>query len=71
LEYMNTNHYKNINKLVFEYSFDKDKSIPRFLKIIENLKKHFKNVVYTKVKQSELVYNYYPACEMVYCWERI
>lgn len=56
-----------IKKLVFEYSFDVDKSIPRFLKIIDNLKKHFLAVFYTKVNPTELEYTYYPPACMVYC----
>lgn len=58
---------KHINKLVYEYSFDFDKSIPRFMKIIDKLRKHFKYIYYTKVKENELEYNYYPPQCMVYC----
>lgn len=58
---------KNIKKLVYEYSFDIDKSIPRFLNIIKKLKKHFRNVSYDKVKSNELEYNYFPPCVNVYC----
>lgn len=58
---------KPIKKLVFEYSFDFDKSIPRFLKIIEKLRKHFKVVSYSKVKDHELEYNYFPPCVNVFC----
>ena len=67
LEYMDESHFKSLNKLVFEYSFDKDRSIPRFNKIIEKLKKNFDNVKF-KVKQDQLEYNYFPACDNVYCW---
>ena len=58
---------KPIKKLVFEYSFDFDKSIPRFLKIIEKLRKHFKVVSYSKVKDNELEYSYFPPCVNVFC----
>jgi hypothetical protein len=54
-------------KLVFEYSFDIDNSIPRFLNIIDNLRKYFTTVYYTKVKEDELVYNHFPAATIVYC----
>lgn len=56
-----------INKLVFEYSFDRDPSIPRFVAILNRLRKVFPTVYTTKVKEDELVYKYYPACTMVYC----
>lgn len=56
-----------IDKLVFEYSFDVDPSIPRFLNIIEKLKKSFSTVHYTKVKADESEYKYYPRATMVFC----
>lgn len=56
----------NTKKLVFEYSFDIDPSIPRFIKIVERLEKYFTVVNYSKVKPNELVYNYFPAATMVY-----
>ena len=67
LENIPLNHFKGIKKLVYEYSFDIDKSIPRFLKIIEKLKRHFKHVSYGKVKVTDLEYNYFPPCVNVYC----
>ena len=69
LEFLTATHYKqyNIQKLVFEYSFDVDRSIPRFLRIIHNLKKYFSRVHYDKVKENELEYNYFPACTNVFC----
>lgn len=54
-------------KLTFEYSFDVDNYIPRFISIINNLKKYFKVVHYTKVKPDEEYYNHFPAMSMVYC----
>ena len=57
----------NTKKLVFEYSFDIDPSIPRFLKIIEELRKYFTTVSYSKVKDNELLYKHFPAMTIVYC----
>lgn len=57
----------NTQKLVFEYSFDIDNSIPRFLDIIDSLREYFDFVYYTKVKEDELVYNHFPAATIVYC----
>jgi FkbM family methyltransferase len=53
LEFLKPSDYKKygIKKMVFEYSFDIDNSIPRFLKIMDRLKKYFKNVHWTKVKR--------------------
>jgi FkbM family methyltransferase len=59
--------WDGINRLVFEYSFDVDPSIPRFLAIIERLRRFFRLVHYTKVKSDELEYNYFPRATMVYC----
>lgn len=67
LENIDWNHFSQIQKLVFEYSFDIDSSIPRFLKIISRLQSAFKTVHYTKVKSNELYYTYYPPCTNVYC----
>lgn len=69
LEYVCADDWKKwqTKKLVFEYSFDIDPSIPRFLKIIAELKKYFKTVYYSKVKDTELEYKYFPAMTIVYC----
>jgi FkbM family methyltransferase len=69
LETMKLEDWKRtqVKKLVFEYSFDIDPSIPRFLEIIKNLRKYFKMVHYTKVKENELEYRYFPAMTLVYC----
>lgn len=67
LEHIPLKYFENINKLVFEYSFDIDRSIPRFLEIINRLKTVFSVVYYTKVKDNQMEYNYFPACTNVYC----
>jgi hypothetical protein len=67
LENIDLNYLKNIRKLVFEYSFDVDKSIPRFLNIIKRLKQEFNLIHYDKVKENELEYNYFPPATMIYC----
>lgn len=59
--------YPQIKKLVFEYSFDIDPSIPRFIEIINNLKNCFTTVHYTKVNPNDLEYKYYPPCTNVFC----
>lgn len=67
LEALKPSDYKGIEKMVFEYSFDIDPSIPRFLAIIKKLRKVFNVVHYTKVKENELEYKHFPAMTMVYC----
>ena len=57
----------NTKKLTFEYSFDIDPYIPRFLEIIQNLEKYFSTVSYSKVKPEEEYYKHFPAATMVYC----
>jgi len=58
-----------IRKLVFEYSFDIDPSIARFMSIIDQLRQYFDVVNYSKVKATEQFYRYFPAMTMVYCFK--
>jgi FkbM family methyltransferase len=67
LEHLKPSDYQKINKMVFEYSFDIDKSIPRFMKIINHLKTIFILVHYDKVNPNESEYNYFPASTLVFC----
>jgi FkbM family methyltransferase len=67
LESLTEHDYTGIHKMVFEYSFDVDDSIPRFMNIIRKLSKVFTTVYYTKVKPDELHYTYFPAMTIVYC----
>jgi FkbM family methyltransferase len=69
LEHLTPDDYaKNgIRKMVFEYSFDVDSYIPRFLAIINKLRQYFSVVHYTKVKENEEHYRYFPAATIVYC----
>jgi hypothetical protein len=59
LELLKPEDYRNSNiqKLVFEYSFDFDKSIPRFLKIVDTLKEYFRVVEFSKFKEGENSYS--------------
>jgi FkbM family methyltransferase len=69
LETVDMSVFKNIRKFIFEYSFDRDKSIPRFMNIIKKLQSIF-YVQYNKVNPNELVFNYYPFCVNVYCIQK-
>ena len=68
LETIPLHYLKNIKALVFEYTFDVDPSIPRFLRIINRFRSIFDTIHYTKVKENELEYKYYPPCTNVYMW---
>lgn len=67
LEGMLLKSFDGIHKLVFEYSFDVDRSIPRFMAIIKKLRQCFAMVHYDKVRSDELEYKYFPACTLVFC----
>jgi len=56
-----------IQRLVFEYSFDFDRSIERFFRIITRLKQFFNHIHYTKPNPNQAVYKYYPPSEIVFC----
>ena len=63
---------RHLKKLVFEYTFDADPSIPRFMNIIQLLRKSFtivkfKNQLNQLHSRNETVYNYYPLCTTVFC----
>ena len=68
LEQLTPGDYTGIKKMVLEYSFDVDRSIPRFLRIMDRLKTYFPNVHWTKVKANEEFYNYFPAATLVFCY---
>lgn len=67
LEQLDFSLEPQIRKLVFEYSFDIDRSISRFMSIIKKLEGVFSVVHYTKVKPDEEFYTYYPPCVNVFC----
>lgn len=57
----------NIKKLVFEYSFDFDRSIPRFLNVISQLKKYFDVVKFGSFDTTKEFYIWYPPSQIVHC----
>jgi len=61
------NKMPNVKKLVFEYTFDADSSIPRFRKIISQLRETFDVVHYKKFDETQEEYTFYPPCQIVYC----
>jgi len=56
-----------IKKLVFEYSFNCDSSIPRFIKIIRLLEQHFTIVKFNGVNENEKEFKHWPNGVLVYC----
>lgn len=69
---------KQIKKLVFEWSFDIDPSLPRFCNVIDELKKHFNLQTgisekrYNEVFKKEPVWkdSWFPACMTIFCMRK-
>ena len=61
---------KPVKKLVFEWSFDRDNSIPRFLEVSESLRKVYSNVKYGKFDESQERWkgSWFPPCRTVWCY---
>jgi FkbM family methyltransferase len=61
---------RKFNKLVFEWSFDIDGSIPRFVSAVGGLRGVYSNVVYAKFDESKPVWDksWFPPCRTVWCW---
>jgi FkbM family methyltransferase len=70
------NTKRKFKKMVFEWSFDIDPSLPRFWKIIEKLDKNYKvSNVGNTAKFKTRDYNvwqksWFPACTNVFCYEK-
>ena len=58
---------EHVTHLVFEYSFDVDPSIPRFKKIIDNLKEHFSFVHHRKMHWDQSEYKFWPPATIIFC----
>ena len=56
-----------VRKLVFEYTFDADPSISRFLRIATLLRKSFRVVHHRKIDPREKEYTHFPPAVTVYC----
>jgi hypothetical protein len=69
LESLTKEHVQNVNKLVFEYSFDVDTSIKRFKDIIAHLETLFDTVKYRGVPDIERwdIKTMFPHCRNVFC----
>ena len=69
LESLTKEQVQNVNKLVFEYSFDVDTSIKRFKNIIAHLETLFDTVRYKPVPDIERwdIKTMFPHCRNVFC----
>jgi hypothetical protein len=69
LESLTKEQVQNVNKLVFEYSFDVDTSIQRFKNIIAHLETLFDTVKYKGVPDIERwdIKTMFPHCRQVWC----
>jgi len=67
LESMKPEEWPNfVTHLVFEYSFDVDPSIPRFKKIIDNLKERFGFVHHRKMHWDQDEYKFWPPATIIF-----
>ena len=57
----------HVTHLVFEYTFDVDPSVPRFKRIIDNLKQNFSFVHHKKMPEGLEKYKFWPPCVNVFC----
>lgn len=57
-------------RLVYEWSFDIDGSIPRFQGVVAGLRKAYKNVAYSRFDETVPVWgaSWFPPCRTVWCW---
>ena len=59
--------WKNVNKLVFEYSFDIFPSVDRFRKMLKKLARHFDIIHAPNIPADVKEYKFWPAAVLVYC----
>lgn len=58
---------QKVDKMVFEFTFDADPSVARFMAITDKLRQSFTTVHHRKIQQGLEVYEHYPQCILVYC----
>jgi len=61
-----TNNWKNVKKLVFEYHFDRDRSIANFKRRIKKLNKHFRIIQHAKLPDRK-TWDFFPSGVIVKC----
>lgn len=65
----NFDYYDRVDRLVFEWSFDKDKSIKRFYNVIDKLNKYYTIKGHHRVNRDEKEFNHFPSGVLIYCWK--
>lgn len=62
-------HEVSFAAMVFEWTFDVDRSIPRFLRVIEGLRELYGDVRYGGFDETEPEWkpSWFPPCRLVYC----
>lgn len=58
-----------VRKLVAEYHFDIDRSIPNFLRRMDLLRGHFDEVRYGTIPEDAPTYDWFPPSRIIYCWK--
>jgi FkbM family methyltransferase len=70
IEVLEVCDFSGIRKLVFEYHFDRCRSIPRFLAICDRLRA-FGFTVEARQMPDRETYDFYPAATIVRCWQNV
>lgn len=60
--------YRHLKKLVFEWGFDVDPSIERFINKCDELKGIFQHVKHATFAEGEKIHHWFPPCTKVFCW---
>lgn len=56
------------NRMVFEWSFDVDASVPRYTAAVQRLERQYRNVVASRFGPDVLEYKWFPPCKTVFCY---
>jgi len=57
-----------IQKLVFEWSFDAEKRVEMLRMALGKLKRSFENVKYPKQVETLEIWDFFPPCTTIHCW---
>lgn len=63
----NTDNWKGVRKLAFEYHFDFDRSIPAFEKRMDKLRLSFSNIRQPKMPLGKSTFDFFPSGKTVQC----
>ena len=71
IEILSYDHdWSGVDKLVFEYHFDRNRSVEYFYSIVRRLEKDF-IVEHKKIPLGTVTYDWFPAAIIVYCYKNV